>query len=815
MDHLPSIRSPVRPPLQVPYLTEQQPKCGYGGFDDFPARCGVKTSELQHGNLGGIAIDAILPFLQEWLFFGLLQEIFGHAGVVFRRGDFIRSSPSGQLVLTTEPLQRYIWYWAASITWARDTLSGPKSPSEQKRRVGRILELCNRCLNGVARSQSENGVQGASSGRDIVLLSITILGETLDVARDTVFFSGREEFYGVLSWELPHVGTRLLRDAGWCTGEIAALRRDFPDVSSLHYFSTWNRSVLGKNHTSCGDKCLANQIDEKTYETKHTDPECVFAACAHVPVKKRQVCLSILDDGGIPVVWFSDDGEIHVQRAAPAENLESAATTPYVAVSHVWSDGLGNARSNTLPRCQLRRIQRLVNALYSDLVGEGEHQQPVLFWIDTLCVPLEPAYRKLAIRRMSQTYLDADKVLVLDASFSLVSVHEPIQECMMRVSTSPWATRLWTFQEGVLALQLHFQFSNGTITPSAMEIRSRTEGKGHTTLASYLDHTPERMPLEDSTTLKLVRALAAGLQTHPSEPIHLSVGRESQELWKSLANQCHDFPVYHDNALFSSLKGNFSNIVLTSSVKAFMKVLGGSYLRDLYRPAGPARQRWADRPGSTLYDFLPVVGIRTSSKPDDETLCIGGVLGLDIAPLLKCREAERLKTFLSLLDTIPPDLIFAPGPRMQDAGYRWAPMSLMNAILEPLPQLLRAVDPPKPAHLHPRGLLVTLPGLKIRRAAFPERSTLFIVGTGFDDHVRLKLELVDGGRWSDYSDLDSLVVLMSTYTDRAALAFLREKVEGRLFAEFRARLVAEEYGDGFDSDVKVKVMDDDVRWCVD
>ncbi len=94
---------------------------------------------------------------------------------------------------------------------------------------------------------------------------------------------------------------------------------------------------------------------------------------------------------------------------------------------------------------------------------------------------------------------------------------------------------------------------------------------------------------------------------------------------------------------------------------------------------------------------------------------------------------------------MPPDLIFAPGLKMSDARYRWAPTSLMNTIHEALPQLLRAVDPPKPGRLHSRGLLVILPGLKMEKTIFPERSMLYTVGTGFNDHVRVKLELVNGG----------------------------------------------------------------------
>jgi hypothetical protein len=193
------------------------------------------------------------------------------------------------------------------------------------------------------------------------LLSIAILGETLDVASDMLIFPRREKFYGRLTWELPNVGKRLLKEAGWCTGEIAALCRNFPDKPSLYYLSTWDCLKSGKNHSSCTGRYLANQVDEKTYKMRHTDPKCDFE---HLPVEKPQAIFEILNEGGILVVLFTDAGKVHIQNSVPNDT------------SHVWSDGLGNAKSNTLPQCHLKYIQRLVDALYQDTVG---NQQQVPF----------------------------------------------------------------------------------------------------------------------------------------------------------------------------------------------------------------------------------------------------------------------------------------------------------------------------------------------------------------------------------------------------------------------------------------------------
>lgn len=53
-------------------------------------------------------------------------------------------------------------------------------------------------------------------------------------------------------------------------------------------------------------------------------------------------------------------------RAGPDAGLRltsSSNETFYVAISHVFADGLDNNRKNALPVCQLERIQDLVNKL--------------------------------------------------------------------------------------------------------------------------------------------------------------------------------------------------------------------------------------------------------------------------------------------------------------------------------------------------------------------------------------------------------------------------------------------------------------------
>ena len=43
------------------------------------------------------------------------------------------------------------------------------------------------------------------------------------------------------------------------------------------------------------------------------------------------------------------------------------------------------SNQNSLPSCQLARLQKMVNELY-------QVERPVAFYIDTLCVPRNPKY---------------------------------------------------------------------------------------------------------------------------------------------------------------------------------------------------------------------------------------------------------------------------------------------------------------------------------------------------------------------------------------------------------------------------------------
>src|SRR5256885_2293629 len=130
--------------------------------------------------------------------------------------------------------------------------------------------------------------------------------------------------------------------------------------------------------------------------------------------------------------------------------MQIVCSGSYVAFSHVWSHGLGNQCENSLPTCQLERLQAMASRvcqtkhradLYQDELYEADRfqlvrmdsaqqldstapaashvdpQSEVAFWIDTLCIPIQELHkssRKVAITRIDNTFQSAYRVLVLD-----------------------------------------------------------------------------------------------------------------------------------------------------------------------------------------------------------------------------------------------------------------------------------------------------------------------------------------------------------------------------------------------------------------
>jgi hypothetical protein len=105
------------------------------------------------------------------------------------------------------------------------------------------------------------------------------------------------------------------------------------------------------------------------------------------------------------------------------------------------------------------------------------------------------------------------------------------------------------------------------------------------------------------------------------------------------------------------------------------------YLEKL-KPLGPRKPPGTGgRLGSRLGMVYSGLRWRRTSKSDDETIAIAGVLGLDknVGDLLSLIGEERKVMFWRLLKWVPRNVIHLPGPKLSSLveGFRWVPLSLM------------------------------------------------------------------------------------------------------------------------------------------
>ncbi|PWW74991.1 hypothetical protein C7212DRAFT_297691 [Tuber magnatum] len=551
---------------------------------------------------------------------------------------------------------------------AAECVPGWVMDSEHLPRVKECLSLVNSTANQLAKipvgavsEEAWDAGFGYPPGHT-VLLSVVLLGELLDNALAGVVFSLLK--VKMLSWEYGMFGKYLLQRAGWCLGELDMLGITEPAI--LFYVSSFDRLALRKDHSRCSDRvCLANQIDEKVYKTRHATETCT---CEHIVVEEEgnRPVTEVLHRGDIPVISY--DGEKVLVR--------SSDSTPYVAMSHVWSDGLGNPRSNSLPKCQFERIQNLVNALHPD----RDPASPVPFWLDTVCVPLHLETRKTAIRRMAKTYDSAAEVLVLDVSLSGTSAGVPVDELLMRIRCTPWTQRLWTLQEGMLAEELYFQFSDKAIVAESLpDIWYEANSPIKLCTKHFGRPRADNSPLET----RVFRALASDADEFVKDEIAMESALET-------LSRHPDCPNMLDHALLHRL-----DTIHSSSFHPVYFAGWGSFHRLRYR-FGVGH--------SALPSVAGALRGRLSSKMDDETICVATLLDIDPLHILSAKgQRARMKLLVDSMDNFPPNIIFTDVPRMDLDGYRWAPESFMykNANYA---GLLRMGEP---GHRTKEGLVVS------------------------------------------------------------------------------------------------------------
>ena len=389
--------------------------------------------------------NEIVAFIQEWLFFGLLKDALKLVGIQvnlceFVRHEFVGPGECGQRVITTATLPAYLDEWDKR-----------ESDVDQARKIECQMSMM-ALLNPLQQFQHFLDYSAQSVSIDSnVLLSIFILGETL---RSAAMYIWR-----LSAIDYPLRGVSLKRKANPLTDRILQSGRCISESVMLHNILnntglwvaslvSWPKPSTQRCHDACTKtQCVALDVAEATYQTAHATNCPNSNGCPFVSVDQDKL-VKIISLGDIPLVKLKFASNRNNTFEVKLHSSSSGA--PYVAISHVWGHGLGNPKSNSLPRCQLLHLHQLVSTLMS---AEGRDTTP-LFWIDSLCIPVNPIFkefRRTSIANLAETFSIANLVLILDAELQQASFN-PLNraEFATRMLCSGWMRRLWTLEEALL-----------------------------------------------------------------------------------------------------------------------------------------------------------------------------------------------------------------------------------------------------------------------------------------------------------------------------------------------------------------------------
>ncbi|KAL8832629.1 MAG: hypothetical protein Q9191_000145 [Dirinaria sp. TL-2023a] len=438
-------------------------------FDTFPERRGYRLVSqdgfpkfILNADGSRLTSEQLANIAQAWLFFDFLAAFFRASGISIDPNDFVQREGAYKFI-TMRSLSSYLDRWSRA-----NAQRSKQIIKEHYREQQRIITL-----STVFRYHqiSDNWFHDSDSWSTVVEpleerykmtiplsieLSIAILQETLD--RASRQFRGIRHDLG--DGEFLCKGLmESLREDGWCPSERSLILQMFADTSAF-FASRLERLRTRANHTDCTtNKCFAFNINVDEYKTQHTK-EC--KGCTDVGIS-HDALAEMLRLGKTPRV------RVDMKGGDAGIELMLADSGPYVAISHVWSDGLGNATANALPSCQLLRLGKMV----MDLGIEFDQGLPQL-WIDSLLVPAKKGVEKRwALNRLSQYYTEATKVLVLDADLLQASKYSSQEEQMTRLFFCTWMRRLWTLEEGILSRdRLAFQFRDGAINMDQLSFKS-------------------------------------------------------------------------------------------------------------------------------------------------------------------------------------------------------------------------------------------------------------------------------------------------------------------------------------------------------
>jgi hypothetical protein len=541
MDHLPipeRFRSQVPP---VPWL-QHAPPYDRNGFEGFPERIGMSEDVIMaeisaewpsDRPPGGPPMIAGVPHreyiesvLQEWLWFGPMHEFEIACGVGKDDADgSFTVMRDGKLVLDTTPLGAYVRkvliveLSKPPLSWDQERLKKMSSTMLMAERE-RVLFGSTSEQARMKYAQTTTGItRSLQRVRDMtrivldqirpilrfeIVMSIDILCSTLrhlveELWSQPIHLRPSSRFYTI-----EFQGKMLSQN--WCPARIEPLTIE--DLPFRYIFSLLPSSAQ-VSHTSCDRRaCRRRPKDPGNVKPSHLTSDC---ECEVISFDETAL-IGVLQRGGNPGVL-----KVLSQNGRVSYKIVDIRGRDFIAISHVFSQGMGNSKANALPLCQIEKLWGFVEEL-------GPRSSAL--WIDTISVPVSEEWKRLAISKLREVYSMAAKVLVVDCH--LLDVGDHWLERSFQVLASEWMRRLWTLQEGRLTRRLYFRFKDEAVSVDNLMVMNATPSYDSNSCLSNCLTATERLlgkyfrveAFVGQTFLNIIEDLSHRSVTYPSdEPI--------------------------------------------------------------------------------------------------------------------------------------------------------------------------------------------------------------------------------------------------------------------------------------------------------
>ena len=285
--------------------------------------------------------------------------------------DFIEGDGEGGQRITTALLSEYYQRWKRREQFDPQTR---RSARERLKETGPYLEEANVIIIELWRRFHDQEIRGKPSSCDSLspelLLSLQLIGSTLTIARRKIYLFCTDNPYQEdhislrYHWGYSKTMEQHMLRLGWCPSIVEAFKSKELDVQC--FAATLRAPRVKKDHSRCSSrKCFGNQVDEEIYKVEHASGQCTCDTTG--PAMDKVV--GIIQGGGIPLLELPPESERNTVVEGQSNYLHTVQYQPgmqYVAISHVWKDGLGNPVENTLPSCQIHRIRKIVREMYAD-----------------------------------------------------------------------------------------------------------------------------------------------------------------------------------------------------------------------------------------------------------------------------------------------------------------------------------------------------------------------------------------------------------------------------------------------------------------